>query len=380
MTLNPSGGPNEEPLELMKKSFVHMRFRGGRFEGQAAPPLESLNELAKLNDLILLLAPVMWRKLHNKKRIRDGSMPEPPVFRVSGFAEGSSIPLIERDGAADTLFGDPFEMSRDLIEQTFQGIVDENFLLDEFPDDLVNRLRSIGKSFAPDEGAEFLVHQPDGSWSAKNFTAGRREQFWKNFDKVTSSEMTLTGRLNALYRTPGRLVLTTLSGRKIDGKFIDDAIWDDLHEALGSSQKHPYSRLTGTVELDYRGRVTRIQEVKGVEVMQVMSNRWQTRFEELAAMQSPENPSVALVTSDSFERTNELLESLLEADAPMPAIFPSYEGGLNLVWQKELTRTTVYVEPDEPFEVEQVLGVQFAPFSSSSILEITQEVVKLIHG
>lgn len=371
---NSGPASEDEVREAMQASFVHMRFRGGRFEGQAAPPLASMIELTQINDLIMALGPVMWRRFKGAKRIRDGRYPPPPVLRIDRFKEGSSIPVIFRDGASATLLHDPYDASRDLVERTFQEIVANSTIPKDFPSECIPKLRQIGKSLQPGESAAFLVADAAGRWNETTFTAEFRESFWIDFDKIQEDTLHLAGKLVSLNRDPLRLVLLLPTGQKVDGKFEQGRVWDDLHKALGTTSTHPYARLNATVERDYLDRIVRIIDVEGVEVMEALPEKWHERFLELVNLRDAEDPSKPLVLSESFERADRLINLLSETPLPVPAIFPTYDGGLTLVWQRSLHRTTVYIEPDEELQVESVPDGPLEPYSSNDFEKIAEEV------
>lgn len=364
----------DDARKAMQASFVHLRFRGGRFEGQAAPPLASMIELAQINDLIMVMAPVMWRRAKGAKRIRGGNYPPAPVLRIERFAEGSSIPVIVRDGDATTFVDDPYDASRDLIERTFQEIVSNFAIPDDFPSECIPKLRQIGRSLQHGESAAFLVADADGGWNETIYTAELRESFWTNFDRIREDTLPLAGKLVSLNRDPKRLVLLLPNGQKVDGKFEKTQIWDDLHKSLGTISTHPYARLYATVERDYLDRIVRITDVKGVEVMETLAEKWHERFLELLNLRDTEDETKPLVLSESFERADKLINILSETPLPFPAIFPTYEGGLSLIWQKDLHRTTVYIEPDEDLQVENVPDGPVEPFSSNDFRRIAEEV------
>ena len=370
---NSATATPDEAREAMQLSFVHLRFRGGRFEGQAAPPLASMVELTQINDLIMALGPVMWRRFKGVKRIREGNYPPAPVLRIDRFKEGSSIPVIVRDGTSATLLDDPYEASRDLIERTFQEIVTNSTIPADFPLECIPKLRQIGKSLQPGESAAFLVADDNGQWNEAIYSAELRESFWTDFDKIQEDAVHLAGKLVSLNRDPQRLVLLLPSGQKVDGKFEQGKVWDDLHKALGTTSTHPYARLNTTVERDYLGRIVRIMDVEGVEVMETLAEKWHERFLELVNLRDAEDQSKPLVQSESFERADKLI-NLLATQLPVPAIFPTYDGGLSLVWQRDLHRTTVYIEPDEELQVENVPHGPLEPYSSNDFEKVAGEV------
>ncbi|WP_211881684.1 hypothetical protein, partial [Pseudarthrobacter albicanus] len=84
-----------------------------------------------------------------------------------------------------------------------------------------------------------------------------------------------------------------------------------------------------------------------------------------------------LVLSESFERADQLIEILSRTGFPLPAIFPTCDGGLSLVWQKALNRTTVYIDPDEELQVEKVPGGPLPLFASNDPKAVASEVSRL---
>jgi len=127
--------------------------------------MAAMSEMTYLNDLIMEVARVLWRRQKGVKRARD--YPSEPILRVERFAKGSAIPLIDRDGASSVLTGDPYDQSRDLVEKAFWGIVDEAELPEEFPLECVDQLRRFGKTLQAEEAAEFLQKDERGVWKER---------------------------------------------------------------------------------------------------------------------------------------------------------------------------------------------------------------------
>ncbi|MCY1231013.1 hypothetical protein D9M72_434490 [compost metagenome] len=164
------------------------------------------------------------------------------------------------------------------------------------------------------------------------------------------------------------------NGQKMDGKFERDQVWDDLHKALGTTSTHPYARLNVTVERDYLDRIVRITDVEGVEVMETLAEKWHERFLELVNLRDAQDQSKPLVLAETFERADRLINILSETPLPLPAVFPTYDGGLSLVWQRDLHRTTVYIEPDEELQVENVPDGPLEPYCSNNFEKVAEEV------
>ncbi|MUU69924.1 hypothetical protein [Pseudarthrobacter sp. GA104] len=373
----PSPDIPQEALEDIQKSFLHMRFRGGRFEGATGMPMAAMGELASLNEIIMELAKVLWRRKLGKQRVRGG-YPSPPTLRVEKFAQGSTIPLIQRDGPPSTLLDDPYDASRDLLERTFWAIVSENKIPDEFPTECIDRLRRFGKGFHSGEAAGFLRRDQAGTWSEALFTSAVRQHFWESFDTTSVATETLIGKMDSLDRNKSRFMFRRESGQALPGGFANAVVWDDLHKALGSAEKYPFCRLSAQVERDYLGRPTSILDVNKVEVIEVEAVGWKDRFLQLADDAYNAEGGLPPVAADSLERADLLIEATTSIGLYLPAIFASSEGGINLVWQASQDRTTVYIEPDEPYEIENVPFGSLEPIVSDDVTEVAQAVKELV--
>lgn len=365
--------PSETKAEIAK-SFVHLRFRGGRFEGNGGMPLAALGELQAIDELIQSLAKYLWRKSNGRQRMRQ--YPEAPILRVTRFAKGSSIPLIERDGYSGLIMGDPYEESRDLFERTFRSIISEWEIPEDFPEEYYDQLRRVGKTLKDDEQQEFLAVEPDGTWSSEVLTKDKRKQFWVDFDARSAADRMLVGRIQGM-SWPDSFDFLVHSGQRLSGKSTEH--WDDLHSALGTQDKHRFCRLYAETEVDYLGRIRKITAVKSVEVFEMEPNDWENRFVTLASCEENNGEPIATVATSTLERADLLIKSAIEKSLICPAVFPSYEGGTTLVWDIPKGRVSVYVEENEDFEVELVPHGPIIPFSTKDPGEAIAKVQDYIN-
>lgn len=378
----PSPSVDDLPADTREEianSFLRLRFRGGRFEGDGGMPLAAMGELAYLDELIFQVARILWRQRNNKKRMRADEYPAAPILRVQRFAEGSSIPLVERDGDISVLTDeDPYEESRDLVERTFWSIVENSLIPDDFPSECYDFLRRVGKTLRDDEVQEYLEHNSDGTWTARHFTQQIRSNFWKVFNAPTSEERTLVGTIESLTR-PGSFIFRLEGGQKLDGKCT---LWDDMYRALGDSVTKPICRLLATVEIDYLERITKITAVDKVEVFEVNPENWRPRFFELASYSQDWAPGAKVIEATSLERTDVLMRAISKSDLPEPAVFGSFDGGTNVVWNIPSGRVTVYIEDDDAdeYEVELVPNGPLLPYATKDANDAAAKVRELINA
>lgn len=366
---------SEETRSEIANSFVRLRFRGGRFEGDGGMPLAALGELQAVDELIQALSKFMWRRSHGRRRMR--TYPPAPVLRVSRFARGSSIPLIERDGNSSVLTDDPYDASRDLFEKTFRSIISEQIIPEEFPVELYDQLRRIGKSLKEDEEAEFLEIDADGVWSANSLTRGVRSDFWEVLDQRQVVSRILVGHVQSM-TWPSSFEFIVHNGQRLSGKA--ESHWDDVYKALGTMDSHKFCRLYVGAEVDYRNRIRKITSVKSVEVFEMEPKGWEERFLLLASCEKDEDVSSAVVVASALERTDTLVKEAEAEKLSRPAIFPSSDGGTALVWSFSEGRVTIYVEEDEKFEVELVPHGPLKPFSTNDPKIAISKVREFIDG
>lgn len=369
---------------IIQKSFIRVRFRGGRFDDVNGMPLEALPELTALNDLLVTLGEELWRQKVGKKRIRDDSYPDPPRLSIKQFENASAIPVIERQTVDIPEEGDgydPYEASRDLLEETFKEIVSQNKLPESFPDKYSQKLRRFGKTLLPNEVASFQTLNEAGNFEESLFSPEVRETFWESYDTLVESQEVIVGKVESLTRTDKGLkfAFRRANQQALTGQLQNTHLWDDLHTALGKADRYPYCRLHVQAEKDAMGRLRRICGVDRVEVMEGSVAAWHKRFEELADSAFTNETDSAPVETESLERAAVLISRAVEQDLSVPVVFPSHEGGLSLIWQSDTDRTTVYIEPGEPYEVENVPHGPLQPHASYEIEEVLVSVREFLN-
>lgn len=376
---------SQEAREGLSASFLRVRFRGGRFEGDGGMPLSAIQELSSLDNLVNELGRYLWRKHKNRERLNANEYPTPPNLRVRKFAMGSSIPVIERDEIVqdDVLVKDnydPYAESRDLVERAFWSIIESSEIPEDFPVQLVPNLRGIGKTLRVGETEEFLERVVDGDWISRPYTRQGRDKFWDVYDSRTTESRILLGQIRGLERgnEPTFDFRDELSSQRLTGPCGDH--WDSLLKALGTSESHRLARLYVDAELDYRERITKIVNLRCVEVLEMDGQHWRERFLELATINPQESFGTSIVLSETLERTDLLLSAASDQDLEMPAVFPSHDGGTSLVWDLPVGRVTVYVEEQAGYEVESIPNGPLTPFISSAVSEVIEKVKEYINA
>lgn len=369
-----------EVAEIIAESFIRVRFRGGRFDDVDGMPLEALPELSVLNDLLVTLGEELWRQKVGKQRIHDDSYPDPPRLSIKRFENASSIPVIERQVTdipeAEDGF-DPYEASRDLVEATFKEIVSSNKLPASFPDKYSQKLRRFGKTLKTNEWAAFQTRDESGDWVENAFSPTVRSTFWESYDLLAESDEVIVGKVENLGRSKDEglnFIFRRANQQALTGQLPDRQLWNDLHAALGKADRYPYCRLHVHAEKDAMGRLRRICSVERVEVMETSVEGWHERFEELADSAFTNEIGAEPVETESLERAAAIIAKAMERNLEVPVVFPSHEGGVSLIWQTESDRTTVYIEPGEPYEVENVPEGPIEPYTSLDVAEVIESV------
>ena len=146
--------------------FLRPRLTGARFEGGAIP-LEMLNELPALGEMIVAVA--KWRYLQDhpqRQRIPRG-FAESASLRLTGVEEGSAIPVIElasfSHGSPDArefpgtpaVYGKYFEEAREYIIAAISAADRGEVVAYDLPEECLRYFDRFGRRLHEGESIEF---------------------------------------------------------------------------------------------------------------------------------------------------------------------------------------------------------------------------------
>ena len=101
-------------------AFASLRLNGARFDN-AKLPVETLEEIIRYKQLIIAAVEDLWQKEHPQEDVPE-SIKEGLQLSLTEVIEGSSIPLLERQGDSD--FDDLYDDGKDVVDQLLRSVAE----------------------------------------------------------------------------------------------------------------------------------------------------------------------------------------------------------------------------------------------------------------
>lgn len=150
-----------DPSDL--KVFAAPVFRGGRFDDHAIP-VDVLPQFLAYRNLVRDLAMALFRTRNNRIRV-PAHFEDAFQLKLQNVEKDCAVPVLARaqtqlaDVGGEPLdigqVGDYYDEARDLISDTIHALAQQQALPDDFPEELLEDLLTLGKYLQDDESLEF---------------------------------------------------------------------------------------------------------------------------------------------------------------------------------------------------------------------------------
>ncbi|MHA7177945.1 hypothetical protein ACX80D_14970 [Arthrobacter sp. Sr24] len=343
-----AGNDADDP-STRSEGFVDLRLSGGRFE-RLGFPVNGLIELERLEALIETVAKALWKRANPDRARVPKNFTSSFDLRLVRVKPGSVIPVLERSekdqGLLGADFADYFDLSMEVIEEAFAGIVNNLVLPENFPDEAAAAMARFGSSFQEDELAIFRSGAADpivySSSIRKNFFGSVR-------NSLVVQDGSRVGRVSALDVDEQTFTFAPTNSTKVPGVYQDPQLWADLHEVLRQESDNCWVRLQGTFRIRPDSSIHSVADVASVEVFDVPDTEWGRRLLELADLQDGWIEEGEAVATPSLEFARDVLKTL-EAKYLRPGIFPTPAGGVQLEWSADGSRYVIAVSSEAELE------------------------------
>lgn len=321
-----------------------LKFTGGVFE-RPGFPMERLAELAAYRELLIETAKVLWRETHpGKKRLPKG-FAESITLSISTFRDGSSLPMMLKPEHSQTELeiAGTIDQSISRVDDLFWAIVNDLGMPDWTTEDIEDKAKHVGGSLTDDER---LILRPS-SPEPIHYGVRDRDQYLLRLEKRKSTvRAILIGSIRML-DVKKKFSAMLADSRTVEGAFTNQTIFDDLHKAHSIGA-------TDLLWLDCDFTVTAgelgpsaILDVYAAGPFSDRTSRWVPRLARIASVPDGglEEGSIR-VAADTLSAALSLLDALVEAGLPEPAIYADEEGGVRLEWVKGRRHTTVIMDDE----------------------------------
>jgi len=180
-------------------TFLKAVLTGDRFR-DGGVPVEVLEEFQRYRDFVVDVAKSIFYDQHpERERVPKGFVDD---FRLqlTDVDDGSAAPVLSRRRPVDAASNgdqisvlereDEFRHARDLIWEVVKATVEDEDLLDEFPDKHLNHSTKFGKTLRDDECLQF---RRDGEDTGAELTVDVRRRLLALVDEQYEEEVDLVG-------------------------------------------------------------------------------------------------------------------------------------------------------------------------------------------
>lgn len=330
------------PTSQVKTEFLKPRLVGKRFDGHSIP-VEVLKDWAAFEGLVVEAARWLYLEEFPKRKRTPRGFARSFALHLTAVEPGSAVPVLEytHPGA---LIGDQFapwfEKARDRILATIEAAGRGQPIDDLLPKSLLAYFDQFGRSLRDDERVEFVRDAANDTVTYDNRV---RKTLVLKSATVYRTEESVRGSMSELDVKHLTFTLELVDGQRVIGQFSEE-LRDAAQNAL-QAYGESLVMVEGAVVRDHLDNRKRIEQV--------------TRIEPLDPLDVPARLESISLLRDGWlngegkrpqaEALGWLAKSWLELwpdDAPLPYVYPTPEGGVQMEWSFPVGSASLEVDFD----------------------------------
>jgi len=350
-----------------RPSGKRIRLTGERFKAGRLP-VDSLIELERYQEVVRKLAEYEWRRDHPDEQL-------PADFRalvsltIERIDEGSADVLLAFEQHA--VYVQYQDEAQDAVDATIAAAYAGAPLppLPALPPAAVAEFREeladFGATLREAQSIEFYVN-PDDTTPVLITVETRKQALTEliltdfmiapsdpvgSADIIERREESLIGRVTAVDADSTKYEIATAYG-KVHGWYKENTgVLEDLRSVLNSAEEGPLTRITG--ELRFKnGDPHRFWQTTRVERVEFEDTAWGARLTDFAQLPTGwAEGTGAQISFVSLDAAQQLLKAVEAAGNPLPAVFPTAEGGVLIEWATTSGIHSVEILEDGLFEL-----------------------------
>lgn len=314
-------------------AFLTPRLVGDRFNDHTVP-LELLKDIAGLEALIIEIAKHCFRQEHPTRQRVPRGFSGGVSMHLTAIYEGSAEAAIVLKSSSDDLFpaGDHqyFEQARTRLTDALIAAANDEDVTQHLPDHLLRHFDGIGRRLKEQEYIDFLPKQPEKRAHLSPVTRERLLFASASVQEITK-EIALRGEVSMTDKRKREFELQLVAGGSVRAPLPEE------HEetVLAAFNKYPGGM---RVYLQGVGKYSRSHQLTGVESVEHISLLDPldigARLDELRKLapgwlDGVEGQPLPKSGLDWLMRE---LEGHYPEDMPLPWIFPTADGGVQVEW------------------------------------------------
>ncbi len=312
--------------------FMKPRLDGKRFEKHSIP-LEMFRDLAVLEEMVIEVAKWRFRKQHPERSRAPRGFADGISIDLTGVDEGSAIPLIALLAANSGLFPhsnlEYFEQARDSIVAAVSAAENDEPITDKLPEEFLPYFDRLGRSLRDGEAFEFA---PENTARPARLTKSTRRKLLlasPTVEEVTD-EVTLRGSIPGIQQEKKTFDLHVLNGPTVSG-VIPEFHRKEILEAVTGYENGVRVLLKGVGRFNRNSRLVSLDSVEDINILDPLDVP--ARLADLKSLKDGwldgKGLAPVIVGLDWFAKT---FEANFPDDLPLPFVYPTAEGGIQLEW------------------------------------------------
>lgn len=325
------------------KRFIPFKLTGGRFN-KVGVNLDAFSELRAYRDVLRAIArDLYFAENPEAKRVPNG-LDKALDFNFASYEQGSVIPEVimpVADGELDWIQ----TASREQVEDMFSRIIENQdwssaVLISE------HTKKVIAKFGATLEDDEAIVYA-----NGHSYTSSMRNRLKESLDKTEQvTRQPLVGFITEIDADRSSFKLKLPTGKTVPGQFTSPGMLKLLVPFVNKVEEGTALRLISDYQQGFGG-VEKITDVHDIEVFITRDAPWSARmFELIFLRQGWVDGQGKAVIMDMAELAMKVLEGAHNLNYPLPHIFPTPEGGIQLEHHKGTKHLELTISPDDEHE------------------------------
>ncbi len=321
--------------------FLRPRLTGQRFEGGSIP-LEMLNELPALGEMIVAVAKWRYLRDHPDRKRTPRGFAESASLRLTGVEQGSAIPIIEISFASPSSpdtpqlpgmpgeFGKYFEEARDCIIDAISAAEHGEASTYNLPDEYLRYFDRFGRRLHEGESIEFS--SKSGVGSVRLTRASRRKLIRASQASEVTEEVLIRGSIPEMDQDRMTFELQSLEGRKIPA-VIEESHRNVILEGFNGYEAGGKVSIRGIGKYDRQERLVKLDSIEEITALDPMDVNY--RLDEFRSLRDGWFEGEGRAPSrEGLDWLATQFEQRYPADLPLPFLYPTPEGGVRAEWSE----------------------------------------------
>jgi hypothetical protein len=334
---------------MNEKIFIAPRLTGSRFEDHTLP-VNILEDFTAFEELIIELAKGIYLDENpNRKRVPKG-FSDGIYLKLSKIDEGSSVPNFI---IASILSLNPslpfenlesfsyFEKAKEKVIEIVQS-VNEGIQPTNIDHKYLNYFNKIGKNLLDNEAIDFGYNLDTKTESKAILNKVIRKKILLSREEKLeySDNIKVNALIPAINQKDNKFSI------EFDGSTIECDLKDNLRDTIFSAfneyNSNTYVSVKATGIYNWNDKIVRIEDIESMDILDPFDVS--VRINTLAKLQDKWLEGKGLAPKkDSLFRFNDLFNSYYDNKLPLPAIFPTGEGNIQLEWKKDYNNIIIEI-------------------------------------